>query len=214
MSSPSAGKAYCDGPLKRSVDIVGAFVGLLLLLPLFLLVATLVAAGSGWPVLFVQERVGRHGRRFRLVKFRTMQRHSETGLPITGSGDPRVTTIGRLLRATKLDELPQLVNVIRGEMSLVGPRPEVPQYVRIYSADQRRVLDTRPGLTDPATVFFRDEESLLGNLEDVNKDRYYRDEILPRKLAMNLEYLDRASLGYDLALLLRTLWAILAPFPR
>ncbi len=214
MRPPSAGRDYCDGRLKRGVDLVAACLGLLSLLPLFLLVAALVWTCSGWPVLFAQERVGWRGKPFRLLKFRTMRRGSEVGLPITGAGDSRITALGRLLRATKLDELPQLLNVIRGEMSLVGPRPEVPRYVQTYSSKQRRVLDARPGLTDPATVFFRNEESLLGRVNDEDRDLYYRDEILPKKLAMNLEYLDRASLGYDLALVLRTLLVILLPSPR
>jgi lipopolysaccharide/colanic/teichoic acid biosynthesis glycosyltransferase len=209
MRFPATGRVYYDGRLKRGVDALAGVLGLLVLSPLLLLLAFAVRVTSGPPVLFVQERVGRRGRPFRLLKFRTMRQGSDSGLLITGSGDPRVTRLGRILRATKLDELPQLVNVLRGEMSLVGPRPEVPRYVEDYSADQRRILEARPGLTDPATILFRNEESLLGSVEDTRKERYYREEILPVKLAMNQEYLERASLPYDMLLVMRTLLAVL-----
>jgi len=209
MRFPATGRVYYDGRLKRGLDVLAGVLGLLLLSPLLLLLAFAVRVSSGSPVLFVQERVGRRGRPFRLLKFRTMRQGSDSGLLITGSGDRRVTRLGRILRATKLDELPQLVNVLRGEMSLVGPRPEVPRYVEHYSADQRRILEARPGLTDPATILFRNEESLLGSVEDTRKEGYYREEILPVKLAMNQEYLERASLPYDMLLVMRTLLAVL-----
>ncbi len=209
MRFPATGRVYYDGRLKRGVDVLAGVLGLLVLSPLLLVLAFAVRVSSGPPVLFVQERVGRRGRPFRLLKFRTMRQGSDSGLLITGSGDPRVTRVGRFLRATKLDELPQLVNLLRGEMSLVGPRPEVPRYVEDYSADQRRILEARPGLTDPATILFRNEESLLGSVEDTRKERYYREEILPVKLAMNQEYLERASLPYDMLLVMRTLLAVL-----
>ncbi len=209
MRFPATGRVYYDGRLKRGVDVLAGVLGLLVLSPLLLVLAFAVRVSSGPPVLFVQERVGRRGRPFRLLKFRTMRQGSDSGLLITGSGDPRVTRVGRFLRATKLDELPQLVNLLRGEMSLVGPRPEVPRYVEDYSADQRRILEARPGLTDPATILFRNEESLLGSVEDTRKERYYREKILPVKLAMNQEYLERASLPYDMLLVMRTLLAVL-----
>jgi len=209
MRFPATGRVYYDGRLKRGVDVLAGVLGLLVLSPLLLVLAFAVRVSSGSPVLFVQERVGRRGRPFRLLKFRTMRQASDSGLLITGSGDPRVTRVGRFLRATKLDELPQLVNLLRGEMSLVGPRPEVPRYVEDYSADQRRILEARPGLTDPATILFRNEESLLGSVEDTRKERYYREKILPVKLAMNQEYLERASLPYDMLLVMRTLLAVL-----
>jgi lipopolysaccharide/colanic/teichoic acid biosynthesis glycosyltransferase len=211
MKFPATGRGYYNGRLKRCVDLLAALVGLVVLSPLLAVLAVAVLASSGPPVLFLQERVGRLGRPFRLLKFRTMSRGSGAGLAITGAGDRRVTRLGRFLRAAKLDEIPQLVNVLRGEMSLVGPRPEVPRYVERYDPVQRGVLDARPGLTDPATVLFRNEESLLGKVEDPRKETFYVNEILPRKLAMNLEYLQNASFSYDLVLVLKTLVAIARP---
>jgi lipopolysaccharide/colanic/teichoic acid biosynthesis glycosyltransferase len=142
------------------------------------LVALAVCVSSGRPVLFGHERRGLDGRPFRVLKFRTMGPDPGGGLPITGKGDSRVTSLGRVLRAIKIDELPQLINVLRGEMSIVGPRPEVPEYVAGYTADQRRVLRVRPGLTDPASVAFRDEEILLGSVDPGRREAFYLSEIL------------------------------------
>ncbi len=205
------GRAYCRGSLKRGFDLCISLLALVVLAPLLLLLALLLLIGSGRPVLFAQERIGMDGRPFRLLKFRTMRPDATRGLPITGSRDPRVTRVGRWLRALKLDELPQLVNVLRGEMSLVGPRPEVPRYVAQYSAAQREVFLTRPGLTDPASIAFVDEEALLGRVDEARRERFYLDEILPRKLDLNLEYIERAGFWYDLSLLLRTGLALLRP---
>ena len=188
-------------------------LALTLLSPLFLIMAVAIAASSGRPVLFRQVRIGLEGRPFRLLKFRTMRTDADGGLPITGSGDPRVTPLGRLLRASKLDELPQLVNVVRGEMSFVGPRPEVPRYVARYTVEQRRVLEVRPGLTDPASVLFRDEEALIGSVPEGQRETFYLETVLPKKLRMNLEYIDRATVTYDLALVLRTIRIVLWPAP-
>jgi len=206
------GRDYCRSPLKRAFDLCGALCGLVVLAPLLLVLGLLVVLTSGRPALFLQDRVGFDGRTFRLGKFRTM-RSGAAGLPITGSGDHRVTPVGRFLRATKLDELPQLVNIVRGDMSFVGPRPEIPRYVARYDAGQRRVLDARPGLTDPATILFRDEEILLGRVEEERREAYYVGELLPRKLALNLAYIDEASLRYDLELIVKTLWIVLVPGP-
>ena len=205
------GRAYCRGPVKRVFDVAISVAALIVLAPLFLIVSVVVLLASGRPVLFTQERVGMDGRPFRLVKFRTMQRDAATGLPLTGRGDPRVTRPGRFLRAAKLDELPQLWNVLRGEMSLVGPRPEVPRYVARYTVEQRRVLEVRPGLTDPASVLFRDEEALIGSVSEGQRETFYLETVLPKKLLMNLEYIDRASVPYDLALVLRTIRIVLRP---
>ena len=167
---------------------------------------------SRGPVLFSQERVGRGGRPFRLLKFRSMRPGSESaGALVTGKGDPRVTSVGRWLRRTKLDELPQLWNVVRGDMSLVGPRPEVPRYVAYYTPEQHRVLEVRPGITDPATLAFRHEEELLGAVPVEKREAYYIREILPRKLELNLSYLRRAGALYDLGVLFRTVAALLGP---
>jgi lipopolysaccharide/colanic/teichoic acid biosynthesis glycosyltransferase len=176
-------------------------------------VAALVKATSRGPCFYSQERVGRFGVPFRLYKFRSMRVGSDrAGALVTGEGDPRVTPVGRWLRRTKLDELPQLWNVVRGEMSLVGPRPEVPRYVAHYTPDQRRVLEVRPGLTDPATLAFRDEEARLAAIPISNREAFYLKEILPRKLEINLAHLEQGILA-DLGVLWRTLVAVLGSDP-
>jgi len=203
MTGP--GEAYCLGAVKRGFDLGVALLGLVLLSPILIGPGLVVLVASGPPILFRQERVGKDGRPFRLVKFRTMRTDVPAGLAITASKDPRITPVGRLLRATKLDELPQLINVLRGEMSLVGPRPEVARYAARYDARQRGVLRVRPGLTDPATVAFRDEESLLGAVDAQRREAFYLNEILPKKLALNLEYIEHSGFWYDLGLILKTL---------
>ena len=199
----SAGRAYCRGAMKRGLDIALALPALLILTPVLLLLAAVILMTSGSPVIFAQERIGMDGRPFRLLKLRTMCKDASKGLPLTGAGDRRVTRVGTILRSLKLDEL--------GDMSLVGPRPEVPPYVARYAPEQRRVLDTRPGLTDPASVLFRDEEALLGSVPDQSRERYYLETILPQKLGMNLAYIDRANLGYDLLLVVKTIGVIIWP---
>lgn len=188
---------------KRVVDLLVAATGLLLLSPILAVTVLLVKLSSRGPALYRQERVGRYGRTFRIVKFRSMfvdaDRH---GLAITAAGDSRITSIGRILRRFKLDELPQLWNVLKGDMSLVGPRPEVARYVESYSIAQRQVLAARPGITDPASIVYRHEETILERQPD--PDRYYREVVLPHKLTLNLEYLRRVSFSYDLSLILRT----------
>lgn len=189
---------------KRVFDVVAASLGLLLLAPLFVLVALAIRATSPGPVFFRQERVGLAGRRFRIVKFRTMRRDAETtGSQLTVGGDVRITTVGAVLRRTKIDELPQLINVLRGEMSLVGPRPEVPRYVAHYDERQRHVLSVRPGITDPASIAFKDENDLLSAAAD--PEEQYLCEVMPRKLEMNLAYLERRSLTSDVAIIVSTL---------
>ncbi len=212
MSRGCSGLQYCLSGGKRAFDLCVACVSLVVLAPLLLTLSLLILLTSGPPVLFRQERIGRAGRGFTLLKFRTMRSGSTGALPLTARGDKRVTAMGRFLRAAKLDELPQLVNVLRGEMSIVGPRPEVPRYVERYVAHQRRVLDVRPGLTDPASVLFRNEEALLGSVSEEQRQAYYVEKILPQKLEMNLAYIDRAGFSYDLALIAGTVKAVL--FPR
>jgi len=207
------GKPYCLGRVKRCFDVCLSMIALVLLAPLLAAVAFLVLIVSGPPIFFLQERVGQGGRIFRLFKFRTMKRDADRGLPITGSGDRRVTGLGRVLRATKIDELPQLLNVVGGSMSVVGPRPEVPRFVALYDETERGVLQARPGLTDPATVYFRDEETLLGAVDPARREAYYASEILPLKLEMNLKYLARAGFWFDAGLIIKTLAAILMPRP-
>jgi lipopolysaccharide/colanic/teichoic acid biosynthesis glycosyltransferase len=212
MSRDPRGLPFCRGRLKRTIDVVLSGLALLTLSPLLAVLVLLQLAANGRPVLFVQERVGIRGSLFTLLKFRTMHTDRRGGSPITARGDQRITALGRVLRASKLDELPQLVNVFVGEMSIVGPRPELPDYVKLYSEHQRLVLEARPGLTDPATLRFRNEESLLSAVDPAERENYYIREIMPKKLALNDTYLERASLAFDTLLIVRTLGAIV--FPR
>jgi lipopolysaccharide/colanic/teichoic acid biosynthesis glycosyltransferase len=195
---------------KRMFDCVAAAIGLLLLFPVLLALSLMVKLSSPGPVFYRQQRVGRGGKLFRIAKFRSMSEDADKrGPAITSAGDHRITALGRLLRRHKLDELPQLWNVLKGEMSLVGPRPEVPFYVESYSDSQRRVLAVRPGITDPSSILYRHEEQVLGDQPD--PDRYYREVLLPDKLNLNLEYLSRVSFSYDLSLLLRTTGCVVLP---
>ena len=193
-----------DRALKRALDLAFAGGALALSWPAFLALAAVIKWEDGGSALYVQERVGRFGRPFRLFKFRTMRQRSvdTAGLPITVGDDDRVTRVGRFLRRTRLDELPQLLNILRGEMSVVGPRPEVSRYVALYSDEQRAVLEVKPGLTDPATLAFRGEADVLGASED--PERTYIEIVMPEKLAMNLEYLRQRDVGSDLSLILQT----------
>ena len=188
---------------KRLFDLIVAAVALLLLSPLLLGVALLVRLDSPGPVLFRQQRVGRHGVPFRIHKFRTMV-HGAAGPALTVGADPRITRVGAFLRRTRLDELPQLIDVLQGTMSLVGPRPELPRYVAQYPADLReRVLALRPGITDPSSLAFIDEAELLARAAD--PEREYVQVILPAKLKRAAEYAERASLASDLSVLWATL---------
>ena len=190
---------------KRFFDVVSASCGVLLLTPLLLLIAFAVRLDSSGPAIFRQTRVGRHGRAFELFKFRSMRSTSESVGPlITSKGDVRITRVGALLRATKLDELPQLWNVMRGDMSLVGPRPEVPRYVALYPANMRDlVLSVRPGITDQAAIEFRNESELLAAAAD--PEVYYVTQILPRKLELYAQYAQRHSVVGDIRIILRTI---------
>jgi lipopolysaccharide/colanic/teichoic acid biosynthesis glycosyltransferase len=191
---------------KRLFDLTAATAGLVVLSPVLLVLGLLVRFSSPGPVFYRANRVGRHGVPFKLLKFRTMVANADRlGPGVTGAADARITPVGRFLRRSKLDELPQLINVVRGEMSLVGPRPEDPRYVALYSAAQRRVLDVRPGITSPASVAYRDEAALLTG-EDW--EQAYIERIMPAKLELDLAYVERASLRTDLAIILRTLWRI------
>lgn len=195
---------------KRLFDIVCAGIGLLLLSPLLLAVAAWVKLDSPGPVMFRQERVGRFGASFRIHKFRTMRVDApRLGPQITIGDDARITRSGRWLRASKVDELPQLWDVLRGAMSLVGPRPEVPRYVALYPAELRElVLSVRPGITDPASLSFRNESELLARAED--PEREYVEVVMPMKLRLAADYVRNASLGGDIRLILATLGAIKA----
>jgi lipopolysaccharide/colanic/teichoic acid biosynthesis glycosyltransferase len=192
--------------LKRAVDILLSGLALLTLLPLLALIAMAIVMDSGRPVFYRQERVGRWFQRFRIWKFRSMTM-SRQGPLITVRGDTRVTRVGRFLRATKLDELPQLWNVLRGDMSLVGPRPEIPEYVAMFASRYKDILAVRPGITDLASVQFRDEENVLAGVPDPID--YYAHHLLPTKLELAEEYLRKRSFLFDLSILLRTFGTIL-----
>lgn len=193
---------------KRMFDLLSALAGLLLLSPLFLLLAACIRLDSPGPVFFRQVRVGRGGQPFRIHKFRTMATDTTAGgLQLTVGADPRVTRTGRWLRKYKLDELPQLIDVVRGKMSLVGPRPEVPEYVKYYSREQKDiVLSVRPGITDNASIEYRDENNILA--ESDNPEQDYIEKILPIKLGYYLRYVADRSMTGDIAIILRTFGAV------
>jgi lipopolysaccharide/colanic/teichoic acid biosynthesis glycosyltransferase len=190
--------------MKRVFDIVVAFLGLLLLLPVLLLVAFLIKLDSPGPIFFRQERIGKGFRPFLIYKFRTMvQDAPRKGGSITVGADPRITRVGRILRKTKLDELPQLFNILRGEMSFVGPRPEVRQYVELFRQDYEEILNVRPGITDLASLKYRDEAEVLRHAE--NPEEEYVRHVLPDKIRLAKEYRRRSSLFFDMTLIFKTL---------
>lgn len=194
--------------MKRLFDILASGVGLLFLSPLFLFIAIWIKLDSTGPVFYRQIRVGRYNRDFELLKFRSMYIGSDRkGLITIGDHDFRVTPSGYYIRKYKLDELPQLINVFIGDMSLVGPRPEVRKYVDLYTSEQMHVLDVRPGITDEASIYYRNENELLGRSSD--PERYYRDVVMQDKLRINLEYVKRHSFWNDLKLIFKTIIVVL-----
>lgn len=193
--------------IKRTFDCVGAAFGLFLLMPLFAVIGALVKLDSRGPVFFRQVRVGRHFQPFRIYKFRTMRdAPAGAGQVITSQHDVRVTRVGRFLRRTKLDELPQLLNVLTGDMSFVGPRPEVPKYVELYHADYTTILNARPGITDFASLRYYDEAAVIGDGPDA--ETRYIQQILPEKIRLSREYVQSANLRVDIKLILRTVFNI------
>lgn len=198
--------------LKRAFDILVSFVALAILWPFLLILGIAVRASSPGPAFFRQERVGLRGRPFMILKFRSMRTDQPSGAPlVTARDDPRITPVGRILRNTKLDELPQLINVLVGEMSFVGPRPEVAKYVHFYSpSDRELILSVRPGITDRAAIEFRDEEAILAAHAD--REKAYVEEVLPKKLPYYRAYAREHGFVTDLAIILKTLSAlVLAP---
>jgi lipopolysaccharide/colanic/teichoic acid biosynthesis glycosyltransferase len=190
--------------LKRCFDFAVALIGLIGLSPIFVLTAIAVRCDSRGPIFFLQQRVGRGFRSFWICKFRTMVVDApKRGLQITAGEDPRITRVGRFLRKWKLDELPQLWNVLRGEMSLVGPRPEVPRYVEMFREDYACVLSVRPGITDPASLKYRDEAALLAQSQ--NPEETYVRQILPEKITLSKQYVAQASLLGDVVLIWQTI---------
>jgi lipopolysaccharide/colanic/teichoic acid biosynthesis glycosyltransferase len=193
--------------VKRGFDFVIAFAGLVLLSPLFVMVGLLIKLGSPGPVFFRQERMGKRVKPFFIYKFRTMivDNLQNRQVPLTVGGDPRITSIGRWLRKSKIDELPQLINVLRGEMSLVGLRPEMPQFVELFRTDYQEILAVRPGITDMASLKYRNEESVLAKAEDPENE--YLRNVLPDKIRLVKDYLQCSSL-FDLRVILQTLFKL------
>jgi len=189
--------------LKRAFDVMVSALVILIALPLWAAVAVAIKLDSPGPVFYRAQRIGRNGRPFTLYKFRTMITDADTRGPgITRCDDPRITRVGRFLRRMKIDEMPQLLNVLKGEMSIIGPRPEDPRYVAHYTPEQRRVLSVRPGMASPAFIKYRHEEEILAAAGD-HLEQIYLTEILPDKLRMDLEYIEQQSLLFDLIVLAR-----------
>lgn len=193
--------------LKRLFDIFASFFGILILFPFFIIIIFLMIVTSGFPIFYLQTRVGRNGRDFKLFKFRTMHANADKkGLLTVGGHDPRVTNIGYYLRKYKLDELPQLFNVLFGTMSLVGPRPEVRKYVDLYTNEQQKVLSVRPGITDFASLEFINENDLLA--KSANPEQTYINDIMPAKLTLNAKYIEQHGLLVDFKIIVNTILKI------
>lgn len=194
--------------MKRLFDIIASGLGLLFLSPLFIIVAIWIKIDSKGPVFFRQIRVGRYNKDFRIYKFRSMRVGADKGSLVTvGGRDPRITKSGYFIRKTKIDELPQLINVFIGDMSLVGPRPEVRHYVNYWTSEQMHALDVRPGITDPASIRYRNENELLENAEDPEK--YYIEVIMQDKIKLYLDYVEKHGFWYDIKLIFQTFKAII-----
>ncbi len=195
--------------MKRAFDFIASGLALIVLSPLFLVLAIWIKLDSKGPVFYRQVRVGRGNKDFRIFKFRSMRVGADKGSLVTiGGHDPRVTRSGYFIRKFKFDELPQLINVILGDMSLVGPRPEVRHYVDYWTPEQMHVLDVRPGITDPASIKFRNENELMEKAEDPEK--YYIEVIMQEKIRLYLEYVEKHSFFYDLGLIFKTFWVIVS----
>ncbi|MDU6115958.1 MAG: sugar transferase [Paeniclostridium sordellii] len=194
--------------IKRLFDIATSFIGLILLSPVFILIAICIKLDSKGPVFFKQVRVGKNKKLFKIYKFRTMITDAEKlGKQITIGNDSRITRVGNFIRKSKLDELPQLINVLNGEMSLVGPRPEVPKYVEMYDEYQKQILLVQPGITDYASIEFRNENDTLGKSSDPEKT--YIQEIMPVKIDLNMKYINDISLIKDIKIIINTIRAII-----
>lgn len=193
--------------MMRVFDFIISFIGIIILSPIFALAAFLVKFSSPGPIIYSQERVGLHGRLFQLFKFRSMvDKADQLGTSVTTGKDPRITRIGKILRKTKLDELPQLWNVMRGDMSFVGPRPDVPEIVNNYNLEMRRILEVRPGITSNATLHLRNEEELLSLARD--PDRAYEEIFIPAKVQLAMEHIEKKSFLFDFKILLQTIWVL------
>ncbi|EOR24643.1 sugar transferase [Clostridium sartagoforme AAU1] len=194
----------CNELIKRIFDFLASMLGILILSPVLLIVAIAIKIDSKGNILFLQKRIGRNGIPFYIYKFRTMVSDAEKlGKQITVGKDNRITNVGSILRKYKIDELPQLFNVLKGDMSLVGPRPEVPKYVQMYTESERKVLEVRPGITDLASLRYKDENDILGKVD--NPEEYYINVIMKDKLKLNLEYIEKSNLIFDISLIFKTI---------
>jgi len=194
--------------IRRIVDIILALTGLVILFPLLLIISIGIIFSSGLPVFYIQQRVGKNNKDFGLIKFRTMRPDADReGLITVGEDDNRITKAGRFLRKYKLDELPQLINILKGDMGFVGPRPEVRKYVDLYNAEQMKVLNIRPGLTDPASIAYLQENKLLQSFEDPEKA--YIEIIMPAKLALTIQYIEKRNIRRDFRIMWSTIIGIL-----
>lgn len=190
--------------IKRIFDFLVSLVGIIILSPIFIIVSIAIKLDSRGNILFLQKRVGRYGKEFNIYKFRTMVTDAEKlGKQITIGKDNRITKVGAFLRKFKIDELPQLFNVLKGDMSLVGPRPEVPKYVSLYTEEQKKVLNVRPGITDIASLRYKDENDILGKVD--NPEEYYINVIMKDKLNLNLEYIEKSNIIFDIYLIVKTI---------
>jgi lipopolysaccharide/colanic/teichoic acid biosynthesis glycosyltransferase len=195
-------------PFKRIFDILASFFGIIITLPVFLFIALFIALLMPGPIFFIQTRIGKGGKEFRLLKFRTMLVKPKASEGSFDAGDQsRITALGKILRKTKMDEIPQLINVLKGEMSLVGPRPEVKKWTTVYTEQWAIVHRVRPGITDNASIEFRNEEELLA--QSLNPEETYRDVILPRKLELYINYVNHHSFWGDLMIILRTIQSVI-----
>ncbi|MDE0042752.1 MAG: sugar transferase [Candidatus Poribacteria bacterium] len=207
LDSSKLDRSILQNASKRFLDVTCAAIGLIGLLPLVMLCALLARLQSPGPIIYRAKRVGRGGRIFKMYKFRTMVANAESlGAGLTVYGDSRITKLGRFLRWTKWDEIPQFLNVIKGDMSIIGPRPEAPEYVKYYTENQKQVLQVRPGITGPAQVANHDEEKKLK--DQTNPEQYYIAQLMPRKLKIDLTYIEKQSVASDLLWLVKTFFVI------
>ncbi len=190
--------------VKRIFDILSSFIGIVLFLPIFILIALAIKIGSDGPVLFKQKRVGRYAKTFFMVKFRTMVVQQDSASTVSVKGDKRITKVGAFLRKTKLDELPELWNVLIGQMSLVGPRPDVPGFADVLEGEDRKILELRPGITGPASLKYANEEQLLAKVD--NPEKYNMDVIFPEKVRINLEYYYNQNFLLDIKIIFATIF--------
>lgn len=195
---------YINRIVKRIFDIVASFFGIIVLSPILIIVSLFIKIDSKGPIIFKQQRVGQYHEIFNIYKFRTMVNKAESlGKQITVGGDSRITRVGNFIRRYKIDELPQLVNVFLGDMSFVGPRPEVPKYVNLYSDEEKAILEVKPGITDLASLKYSNENDILSKVEEPEK--YYIDVIMKDKIKLNLEYIEKNNLFYDIKIIFKTI---------